>query len=127
MSTPPLTRQWIHAPTLRLVALPFAALLAINAAAAWQIFSSRRSARELTLRDQTLQTKADARTLEAVLASRRADLIFLSQSAPMSDALAVLADRNPMVSRWRRLDIQGTLLLFLGAHPEVATIRLSDE
>ena len=127
MSTPPLSRQWIHAPTLRLVALPFAALLAINAAAAWQIFSSRRSARDLTFRDLTLQTQADARTLEAVLASRRADLIFLSQSAPLSDALAVLADRNPTVSRWRRLDIQGALLLFLAAHPEVATIRLSDE
>lgn len=106
--------------------LLFAALLVINAVAVWGIIASGREAKVTALQDFRLEAVAHARSLEAVLASRRGDFIFLSQSPPLAGAAAVLTSKDPMARRWGRLDVQGTLLLFLGAHPEVESIIVRD-
>lgn len=125
MNSVPL-RRWIRTPGIGLLLFLFLALLVINTVAVWEIVSSRRSAEAIALQDLRLQTTAHARSLEAVLASRRGDFIFLSQSPPVASTPSVLSSRNPMTRRWGRLDVQGTLLLFLGAHPEVEAIILRD-
>jgi signal transduction histidine kinase len=111
---------------VKVTAILLAALLIINAAAVWGIVSSRRSAESLALQDLRLQTMAHARSLEAVLSSRRGDFIFLSQSSPLADAPSSLASRDPISRRWGRLDIEGSLLFFLAAHPEVERLVIRD-
>jgi signal transduction histidine kinase len=119
-------RRWFRDPTVKVTAILLAALVIINAAAVWGIVSSRRSAENLALQDLRLQTMAHARSLEAVLSSRRGDFIFLSQSPPLADAPSSLANRDPMSRRWGRLDIEGSLLFFLAAHPEVERLVIRD-
>ncbi len=119
-------RRWIQGPSVKVMAILLAALLIINAAAVWGIVSSRRSAESLALQDLQLQTLAHARALEAVLSSRRGDFIFLSQSSPLADAPSSLANRDPVSRRWGRLDIEGSLLLFIAAHPEVDLLVIRD-
>ena len=102
------------------------ALTIINAAAIWGIISARRSAESIALQDLKLETTAHARSLEAVLSSRRADFIFLSKSPPLSGAHSLLKSSNPIIRRWGRLDVEGSLLLFLVAHPEVERILIRD-
>lgn len=104
----------------------FIVLIVINAAAVWGIVGSRRDAEAIALQDFRLEATAHARSLEAVLASRRGDFIFLSQSPPLANALSILASKDPMTRRWGRLDVQGNLLLFLVAHPEVESMVVRD-
>ena len=104
---------------MKVMVILLAALLIINAAAVWGIVSSRRSAESLAVQELRLQTLAHARSLEAVLSSRRGDFIFLSQSSPLADAPSALFSRDLISRRWGRLDIEGSLLLFIAAHPEV--------
>ena len=118
--------RWIQGPSVKVVALLLAALLIINSAAVWGIVSTRRSAEALALQDLQLQAVAHARSLEAVLSSRRGDFIFLSRTSPLADAPASLARRDPVSRRWGRLDIEGSLLLFLAAHPEVTLLVIRD-
>jgi signal transduction histidine kinase len=111
-------------PASRARAVPAAAvlltvLLAVNAVAVWGIFSARRSAEAEAVRELGLTTAAQARALEAALASLAGGVIFLSQAPALADAPAAMASDDPMAARWARLGAEGGLLLFLEAHPEV--------
>ncbi|UCF38894.1 MAG: hypothetical protein JSU96_08675 [Acidobacteriota bacterium] len=99
-------------------------LIAINLIGVWGILYSGREAQEEVLKDLQLQAVAGAKSLEAILASTRADLLFLSKSPPIAGIQQALEYSDPMARRWRRLDIEATLLLFLTSHPEVETITL---
>ncbi len=99
-------------------------LLAINLIAGWAVVSAVREAEEAAHRDLQVRAAADAHSLTAVLAATRADLQFLSQSPALAELRSVLGDRDPMVRRWRRLDIESTLLLFMDSHPEVEELRI---
>ncbi len=104
----------------------FLALVIINMAAIWGIISARRSAEAIALQDLRFQTTAHARSLEAFLSSRRGDFIFLSQSSPLAGALSSLKSQDPITRKWGRLDIEGSLLLFLAGHPEVERLIIRD-
>ncbi len=110
----------------RATALLLLLLLAVNAAAVWNLVAARRGARRLAVEDLEWQTRAHARALEAVLSGLRGDLILLSQSPPLAQGAAPLATADPVARRWSRLDIEGTLLLFLRAHPAVVRLELAD-
>ncbi len=109
----------LGAPTLLLLAL-----LAINGAAVWSIVSTRREATAIARDELELQTFAQARTVEAVLATLRGDLIFLSQAPPLSRAIEILERRDPFTRRQGRLDLEGTLYLFMESHPPLQRLSL---
>jgi signal transduction histidine kinase len=110
----------------RVTLLLLAMLLAINAATVWGIVAARQGARRLAQEDLDWQTRAQARAVEAGLAGLRGDFIFLSQSPPLSAAAAVFDRRDPVARRWGRLDLEGTLLLFVEAHPMVERLAVRD-
>ena len=120
------TNRWAAAPGVSVTVLLLAVLLAVNAVAVWGILSARESARGAALNDLELQTTAHARAFEAVLATLRGDLIFLAQSPPVAKSLPALDSDDPMVRRWGRLDLEGTLLLFMQAHPAVERLVVRD-
>ena len=109
-------------PGLPLTLALMAAVVAVNAAAVWGIVGARRSAEESARTELALSTAAHARSLEAVLATLRGDLIFLAQSPPLVRYPEAAGDPDPLVRRWGRLDVEGTVLLFLEAHPAVARL-----
>jgi len=111
---------------LKITVVLFAVLLAINCAAVWFILVSRRNVQQIAAQDLQLQTTAQARSIEALLANLRGEFLFLSQSAPQSTAVTVLSDPNPLVQRWGRLDVEGNFLRFLQARPEVSRLVLRD-
>jgi signal transduction histidine kinase len=119
-------RRWLQGPSIKVMSLLFMALVVINGASVIGIVSSRHSAESLAKKDLTLQTTVHARSLEAVLSSRRGDFIFLSQSSPLVDAPTALAASNPIDRRWGRLDIEGSLLLYLNGHPDVQRLAIRD-
>ncbi|MFB3902885.1 MAG: sensor histidine kinase [Acidobacteriota bacterium] len=112
--------------SLKITVVLFAVLLAINCAAVWFILVSRRNVQQIAAQDLQLQTTAQARSIEALLANLRGEFLFLSQSAPQSTAVTVLSDPNPLVKRWGRLDVEGIFLRFLQARPEVLRLILRD-
>lgn len=118
--------RWRSKAGLRLTAVLMAAVLAVNVAAIWSIVAARRSAQEAAQAELALSTAAHARSLEAVLATLRGDLIFLSQSAPLVRYPRTAGEEDPLVRRWGRLDVEGTLLLFLEAHPAVERLVMRD-
>lgn len=123
-------REWFSGPALpgtKVTAALCAFLLVINLIAGWGIVSSAREAEEAAQRDLEQRAWADAKSLSAVLAATRADLRFLSQSPSLAYLGSALADRDPMVRRWRRLDIESTLLLYLDSHREVEEIQITDQ
>src|SRR5213592_1386708 len=103
-----------------LTGLLVAAILAINVAGLGGIALARRGALEEAERVLRLETAARARTLESLLASARADLAFLTSSPVFFGLESALASRDPRESRWRRLEAEGALLLFLRGHAETA-------
>jgi signal transduction histidine kinase len=103
----------------RVTLLLLAILLGVNAAVVWGVFQARRGARRLALEDLEWQTRAHARAVEATLATLRGDLLFLARSSPLARAPEALTGRDPVARRWSRLDLEGSLLLFLKAHPPV--------
>ena len=111
---------------LKITVVLFAVLLAINCAAVWFILVSRRNVQQIAAQDLQLQTTAQARSIEALLANLRGEFLFLSQSAPQSAAVTVLSNPNPLVQRWGRLDVEGNFLRFLEARPEVSRLVLRD-
>lgn len=115
-----------RAPGRRVVLLLLAILLGVNAAVVWSVFSARRAASRLALEDLEWQTRAHARAVEAVLASLRGDLLFLARSSPLARAPETLAGEDPLARRWGRLDVEGSLLLFLQAHPPVERLEVGD-
>jgi len=113
-------------PGLGLTLALMAAVVAVNVAAVWGIVGARRSAEEAARSELALSTAAHARSLEAVLATLRGDLIFLAQSPPLVRYPEAAGDPDPLVRRWGRLDVEGTLLLFLEAHPAVERLVVRD-
>lgn len=113
-------------PGLNVTAVLLAVLLAVNALAVGGILAARRQAEQAALQELELQTAAHARALEAVLATHRGDFLFLSQSAPLSRAEEIFTSPDPVSRRWGRLDVEGTLLLFLDAHPAIHRMLLRD-
>ena len=95
------------------------AVVAINLAGIGGIAVARRGALEEVARSLRLLTRARARAIESVLASIRADLAFLTGSPTFFGLEAALASRDPREARFRRLEAEGALLLFLRAHSEV--------
>jgi signal transduction histidine kinase len=105
-----------------LVGAAVTAVIAINAAGISGIAVARRGLIEEAERSLRLETDARARALESVLASTRGDLAFLTGSPVFNGLEAALGSRDPREVRWRRLDAEGALLLFLRGHPEVARL-----
>lgn len=118
--------RWRSGAGVRLTGVLMAAVLTVNAAAVWGIVAARRSAQEAAQAELALSTAAHARSLEAVLATLRGDLIFLSQSPPLVRYPETAGQVDPLVRRWGRLDVEGTLLLFLQAHPAVERVVMRD-
>ena len=112
--------------TLHLTWVLLVALALLNAASLWGIWATRRGARSAAERDFELRTTVLARSVEAELASLRADFLFLARSPPLTGLLGSLESPDPLVRRWSRLDAEGTLLLFLEAHPEVRCLGIED-
>jgi signal transduction histidine kinase len=100
------------------------ALVLVNALAAWGIVAARRDAQRAAQQELELRTLAQARALEAAIASLRADLIFLSRSPTLVRLAGEVAEPDPLVRRWNRLDAEGTVLLFLEANPAIEHVVL---
>ena len=113
-----------RSPTATATAALLASIVALNAVAVWGLFAARASARRSALEDLELQAQVQAHALEAVLATLRADLTFLIQTPPLARAPEVYPSADPVTRRWGRLDLEGTLLLFLEAHPAVERLWL---
>ncbi len=107
-------------PAIGLVVL----LLAINLLAVVGLVSSRRDVRAALRQQRGLETRADARTFEALLAQQHADLSFLARTPPLTNIQPV-DDDDPMGRRWARLDIEASLLLFLESRPAVRRLEVS--
>lgn len=107
-------------------AVLLAVFLTINAVAVAGIVSGRHSARRAAENELVLRTRADARALEAALATLRGDLLLISKSPPLASFPESLAEDDPMRRRWSRLDAESTLLLFLDAHPAVERLEVRD-
>ncbi len=122
-----LSRQrWTGVHGLGVTGLLLAVLVTVNAVAVWGILAARESAWRAAREDLELQTTAHARALEAVLATLRGDFIFLSQSPALLNYLTALQSDNPTNRRWARLEVDGTLFLFLQEHPQVERVVLRD-
>jgi signal transduction histidine kinase len=98
------------------------AVVAINVAGIVEITVARRGAVEEAARNLQLETGARARAVESVLASTRADLLFLTGSPTFFGLERALGSRDPREARWRRLEAEGAFLLFLRGHPEVTRL-----
>jgi signal transduction histidine kinase len=99
--------------------LSIAAVVAINAAGIWSLAVARRGLQEDAARLLSLETAERASGLEAVLARTRGELAFMAGSPVFFDLETALGSRDPSLARWRRLEAEGAVLLFLRAHPEV--------
>jgi signal transduction histidine kinase len=121
-----LLRDWTRSPSIKVMTVLVLALVVINAVGIWDIVSSKHNAETLALEELKLQARANALSIESTLSSRRRDFIFLSQSKPLADAPSLLSDKNPISRRWGRLDVEGSLLLFLAAHSEVERMIIRD-
>lgn len=103
-----------------LTAVALAAALAINLAGLGAIAVAQRGVAEEAQRLLRLETEARAGALESTLASMRADLAFLTGSPIFFGLESALLSHDPREARWRRLEAEGALLLFLRGHPEAA-------
>jgi len=99
--------------------LSIAAVVAINIAGIWSLAVARRGLQEDAGRLLNLETGERARGLEATLARTRGELAFMAGSPVLFDLESALGSRDPSLARWRRLEAEGAVLLFLRAHPEV--------
>ena len=105
-----------------LTAVAAAAAVAINLAGLGAIAVAQRGVAEEAQRLLRLETEARAGALESTLASTRADLAFLTGSPIFFGLESALRSRDPREARWRRLEAEGALLLFLRGHPEAARL-----
>lgn len=118
--------RWPQLPGANASLLLLLSLLAVNGAAVWGILAARQSARAAALEDLRLRTTAQARALEAALATLRGELIFLTQAPPLGNGLEALGSPDPTTRRWTRRDVEGALLLFLETHPAVDSVVVRD-
>src|SRR5688572_15801193 len=84
---------------LRITTVLVLILVALNGVAIWGIVSARREAESIAAEDLKVETNAHARSLEAVLATLRGDLIFLSQAPPLARALEILSSPDLFLQR----------------------------
>ena len=110
-----------------LTGLSVAAILAINLAGLGGIALARRGVLDEAEKVLSLETSARARSLESRLAASRADLAFLTGSPIFFGLEAALVSRDPRVARQRRLEAEGSLLLFLRGHPEVTHLNVDSQ
>jgi signal transduction histidine kinase len=110
-----------------LTLLATAAVVAINVAGLWEIAAARASLVDSARRMLGLETAARAGILEARLAQTRGDLAFMAGSPVFFDLKSDLASRDPREARWRRLEAEGAVLLFLRGHDEVMRAVVRDE
>ena len=108
-------RRWLPLSTA-------AALIAVNVAGIWGIVVARRGALEQAEKLFHMETAEKARTLESSLASTRADLAFLAASPALVTLERDLQSEDPREARWRRLAVEGALLLFLRGHPDTHSL-----
>jgi signal transduction histidine kinase len=106
-----------------LTGIAVAAVLAINAAGIVGIAVARRGVVEEAGRALALETESRAHEIVSTLASTQADLTFLSGSPVLFGLEEALASPDPREARWRRLEAEGSFLLFLRGHPEVSRLR----
>jgi len=104
-----------------------AAAIAINLAGLGAITVAQRGVAEEARRLLRLETGARAGALESTLASTRADLAFLTGSPIFFGLESALGSRDPREVRWRRLEAEGALLLFLRGHTEAARLAARSE
>ncbi len=115
----------LQQPMLKAGLLLSVVILAINAIAIAGILAAGKNARDAAQEDLELQTTAHARSLEALLATLRSDFLFLSQAQPLLRITATNQSPDPVTRRWGRLDVEGTLLLFLQTRPAVTQVVLA--
>jgi signal transduction histidine kinase len=96
-----------------------AAVVAINLVGFWEITTARRDVIGSARRTMALTTAARAGAIEARLAQARGDLAFMAGSPVFFELEEVLVSRDERMARFRRLEAEGALLLFLRGHPEV--------
>ncbi|MGH9870182.1 MAG: sensor histidine kinase [Candidatus Polarisedimenticolia bacterium] len=94
----------------------------MNVAGIWGIVVARRGALEQAEKLYHMETAEKARTLESTLASTRADLAFLAASPALVSLERDLHSEDPREARWRRLAVEGALLLFLRGHPDTHSL-----
>jgi signal transduction histidine kinase len=111
---------------IRITTVLLLVLVALNGIAIWGIVSARQEAENIAEEDLRVETSAHARALEAVLATLRGDLIFLSHAPPLARAFEILASRDLFFRRQGRLDIEGTIYLFVESNPAIERLTLLD-
>ena len=111
---------------LRITTVLVLILVALNGVAIWGIISARREAESIAAEDLKVETNAHARGLEAVLATLRGDLIFLSHAPPLARALEILSSPDLFLQRQGRLDIEGTIYLFVESNPAIERLSILD-
>jgi len=97
-------------------------IIAVNVAGAWGIAVARRSAIENAERLFVIETATQAKSLERMLASTRADLAFLAGSPALTQVNSPLAFGSRQDSKQRAAE--GSLLIFMRGHPEVSRLVL---
>lgn len=105
-----------------MIGLAALAIVAVHVAGIWGIALARRGVLEESDRVFRLETAARARWVESTLASSRADLAFLAGGPALLGIESELGSADPMTARWRRLSVEGALLLFLRGHMEVSRV-----
>jgi signal transduction histidine kinase len=108
--------------TAWLIALAFLAVLAVNVAGAWGIALARQGVLEGAGRLFELETAAQSRLLQSVLATTRADLAFLAGAPAFVRIEEELASAEG--ESWRRQTLESALLIFMRGHPDVTRIVL---
>jgi len=122
-STPP-RRGW-RLGGGRAAAVAIVLVVAIDALALVSIVTARREAETAARAELGRRTAAQARAIEALLATLRADLAFLATSPRLAVSQERLAADDPLSRRWARLEAEGTLLLFAEGHPPLVILELS--
>jgi signal transduction histidine kinase len=112
-------------PGISLPVAVLAALAIVNAIAVASIVTAQRSARLEA--ESELQREVDvvARSIETRLADLRTDLLFLAHSPALAAALVRIESPDPTTARWSRLDLEGTMLLFMQAQPSIQSLTLA--
>lgn len=118
-------RSWLRAPGVGLTLLLLSALAAVNGFAVWGIVAAREAAEQAARQELELETEAQARSLESVLAGLRGDLVFVSQAPPLVRHVDERLVEDPQVRRWGRLEAEGTALLFMQSHPAVEEMTVA--
>ena len=117
-------RRAFRSPGIRPTLILLTLILLTLGVGAWGLVTARQDARRLVRQDLQLRARAQARALEASLASLRSDFVFLTQTEPIPSLPSVWVEADPVSRRWRRLDVEATLLRFMQTHPEIDALRV---